>query len=113
MDKSAQLISKLGPNKVKLDEVLANYTYMKVGGKADYLVTANNSGEVVDAVTVARSLQIPVTIMGSGANILIADSGIHGLVVLNRSHNYHFLPHDYLESESGVSVIELINQARG
>ncbi len=111
MTKEEKFVNKLGPGKVLLNEKLAKYTYMKVGGPADLLVLASSSHELIEAVSVAQSLGIGVTILGNSANVLVADKGIRGLTILNNSKNYKFLPHDYLEADSGVSVVELINQA--
>jgi len=64
--------------------LLAQYTTYKIGGPAEYFVTATNQEELVGWVTLARKLKMPYFIMGSGANILIRDGGIKGLVILNR-----------------------------
>lgn len=112
MDKTDQLVTKLGFNNVKVNENLAPYTYMKVGGPADLLFVAEQTGELILAATAAFNLGLPVTVIGNGANILVSDKGVRGLIIINKSKNYKFLPHDYLETDSGVNVIELINQAR-
>lgn len=112
MDNNAKLIVKLGNNRVRVDEILIPYTNMHVGGKADLLVIAENSDQLVEAILTARAFAIPTLIIGNGANILVSDQGFRGLVIINRSKTFKFLPHDYLEAESGVSVVELINQAR-
>jgi UDP-N-acetylmuramate dehydrogenase len=112
MTKLDQLVAKLGQNKCLRDEPVAKYTYMKVGGPADVLYLASSSNDLINAVTIAQSIEVPYTILGNGANALVADRGIRGLTIINKSSQYHFLPHDYLEADSGVSVVELINQTR-
>jgi UDP-N-acetylmuramate dehydrogenase len=106
-----KLINKLGVNRVSVNEPLAKYTYMKVGGPAEILFKANSSHELVEAVTAAQATLVPYTVIGNGANVLVSDKGIAGLTVINHSSNFKFLPHDYLETDSGVNVVELITQA--
>lgn len=112
MDNNTKLVAKLGFNRVKVGESLIPYTNMHVGGNADLLVIAENSDQLVEAVLTARSLEIPILMIGNGANILVSDKGFRGLVIINHSKTYKFLPHDYLEAESGVNVVELISLAR-
>jgi UDP-N-acetylmuramate dehydrogenase len=47
--------------------------------------------ELVTAVTLARQQQIPVFVLGGGANLLIRDSGLRGLVIENRAGRVEFL----------------------
>lgn len=112
MDNSAKLVARLGFYRVGINQTLAPYTYIRTGGNADMLFTAESTDDLVEAVVLARGLNVPVTILGNGSNILVSDKGIRGLVIINRSKNYKFLPHDYLEAESGVSMVELIGQTR-
>lgn len=111
MNKDEKLVHKLGLNRVLFNEPLAKHTYMKVGGPAAMLFIAESITDLIEAVSVAHSLEVAVTIIGNGANILVADRGISGFTIINQAKNYKFLPHDYLETDSGVNVIELITQA--
>ncbi|MBZ0281971.1 MAG: UDP-N-acetylmuramate dehydrogenase [Anaerolineae bacterium] len=65
-------------------ESLARYTAARLGGPADMLYIARESTEELAAVVSAAWEQnIPVRILGGGANVLISDKGIRGLVVIN------------------------------
>jgi len=77
------LIKSLGPERVKLDEPLSSHTTLGIGGLADLFYEAENSGELIKAVRLAKSFEVPVTVMGSGSNASIADLGIRGLTVMN------------------------------
>lgn len=76
-------------SKIKLDIEkdipLASFTTFKVGGKADYLVRAKNNETLLQAVTWAKENNLPITIVGGGSNVLIADQGVRGLVILIES----------------------------
>jgi UDP-N-acetylmuramate dehydrogenase len=60
---------------------LAPLTTFRVGGPARFFVEAQSVGEVQQAVAFARSKNLPLFILGGGSNLLVADSGWHGLVL--------------------------------
>jgi UDP-N-acetylmuramate dehydrogenase len=55
-----------------------------VGGPADLWLTVTQLDELIEAVALARQHGVPVFLLGSGANLLVSDQGIRGLVVKNR-----------------------------
>jgi UDP-N-acetylmuramate dehydrogenase len=63
------------------DIPLAPFTTLKIGGPAKYFVAANSAGEVHEAVSFARSRDLPLFVLGGGSNLLVADSGWPGLVL--------------------------------
>lgn len=66
------------------NEPLARYTAARLGGPADWLYVAREStDELVEVVKAAWEEGLPVRILGSGANVLVSDKGIRGLVVIN------------------------------
>lgn len=66
------------------DQLLAPFTTLKIGGKADYFIQVNSTQELID---VLNSTNIkPITILGNGSNVLISDTGIRGLVIKNISN---------------------------
>ena len=60
---------------------LADQTTLRVGGEASEFFVATTEREVIDLVTEADAGSIPVLILGSGSNILVADSGFNGRVI--------------------------------
>ena len=71
--------------KTSRDEPLARFTTMRVGGPADLFATVHNIHELRAIVRFARSREIPLTLLGRGSDVVIADAGIRGLVVQNRA----------------------------
>ncbi len=72
---------------IKRDEPLGKYTAARMGGKADALyVTQHDTHpeELVKVVQAAWDEGLPVRVIGGGANILVSDKGVRGLVVVNR-----------------------------
>lgn len=77
-------------DRFQLDVPLARYTSARVGGPAEMLVTVQNTTELLSAVELAYAQRIPFMILGGGSNILAADGGFAGLVVLNKARQVQF-----------------------
>lgn len=63
------------------NEPLAPLTTFKVGGPAEWFLHVKNGDELRTAAAIAREHQVPVTVLGGGSNVLIADGGVRGLVL--------------------------------
>ncbi len=74
----------LGPC-AQRDEALADYTAMRIGGPADLLLVCESADEVVRAVKLARQYGVDFCLLGGGCNVLVSDSGVRGLVIVNIS----------------------------
>jgi UDP-N-acetylmuramate--alanine ligase len=74
------------PNlKVQADAPMRLHTTWRIGGPADFLVRAATAEDLIAAVAWGREQGLPVTVIGGGSNLLVADSGIRGLVILART----------------------------
>jgi UDP-N-acetylmuramate dehydrogenase len=80
----AAMEQAFGASRVGTNILLAPFTTFKVGGPAEWLFEARTSAEIVTALTLAYRHDVPVTMLGGGSNVLIADSGIRGLVIRAR-----------------------------
>jgi UDP-N-acetylmuramate dehydrogenase len=60
---------------------LAPLTTLKVGGPARYFVQAHTIAEVSEAVSLARSSNLALFVLGGGSNLVISDAGWPGLVL--------------------------------
>jgi len=67
--------------KVKLDEPLARYTSMKIGGPADYFIEAETDAALASLLVLLRRHEIRFYLLGNGSNILISDRGVRGAVI--------------------------------
>lgn len=67
------------------NEPLARYSALRLGGPAEWLYVENDSSErLIEILSAAWAAGIPTRILGGGANVLISDNGVRGLVVINR-----------------------------
>ena len=109
------LAARLGADRVRRDVPLAPYTTFRIGGPADLLFEATSGDELVESITAARALDVPVFLLGLGANILVGDRGFRGLVVRNTAAHWSISDDGLLWSETGAVVADLIREtvARG
>jgi len=63
------------------DEPLAPRTSLKVGGPADLLVRPADPGDLAALLRAVRELGVPLTVLGGGANALVSDRGVRGVVL--------------------------------
>src|SRR5437870_87491 len=73
---------------VRQGEALATRTSFGIGGPAEYFVEMANPQAIQVVLDGCRLRGIPYLLLGAGTNLLIADTGIEGLVVrvVNRDH---------------------------
>jgi UDP-N-acetylmuramate dehydrogenase len=65
--------------------LLSDLTTLRLGGPPRRVVTATSADELVEAVRTADAAGEPVLVVGGGSNLVVADSGWAGVVVLVRS----------------------------
>jgi UDP-N-acetylmuramate dehydrogenase len=68
-------------DQVRLDVPLAPLTWFGLGGPAQYFVTPRDAGQLSAIALRLREQDIPVHVLGAGANLLISDEGVKGAVV--------------------------------
>jgi UDP-N-acetylmuramate dehydrogenase len=60
---------------------LAQLTTLRVGGRADMLVTVDDEQMLVRTAEVVRELGVPLLVLGRGSNILVPDDGWPGIAL--------------------------------
>src|SRR5512139_2809526 len=100
---------------IRLNEPVARYTTARIGGPADVLVEAASAEELKSLVTAARKWGLPITILGGGANVLVGDAGLRGLVIVNKAKRIEFREGAQVWCESGTVLPTLAREcvARG
>ncbi len=100
---AAALRSAIGDESVVESGALARYTSLRVGGPADLLVMAGSVDALRGAVSLAWQQEVPCRVLGSGSNILVADRGIRGLVIVNKARAARIVEGG-LRAESGAAL---------
>ena len=67
--------------RIRLQEPLAPFTSMKVGGPADYYVEPEDKEDLVAIIQYFRKNRFPYMMIGRGSNMIISDSGFRGAAV--------------------------------
>lgn len=60
---------------------MSRCTTLRLGGPADVLAEIADEDQLIGALACARRLNVPVTVLGNGSNLLVRDGGIRGLVL--------------------------------
>ena len=98
----------LGGARVQQDAPLAPLTTFKVGGRADWLIQARSREDVSGALEIARDFDLPVTVLGGGSNVLVADAGLRGLVIRIHGGEVTRIDATRIRAEGGVTINGLV-----
>ncbi|GAC1436316.1 MAG: UDP-N-acetylmuramate dehydrogenase [Chloroflexota bacterium] len=101
-----RLRAAVGPRNVLPGEPVARYTTWKVGGPADALCLAGTIDGLCRAVGIAREEGLPWRVLGRGSNVLVADAGVEGVLILNRCARIA-IDATMVRSESGAMLSAL------
>jgi UDP-N-acetylmuramate--alanine ligase len=96
---------------VQLDAPLAPYTSLRVGGPAAAVVRVRTVDALVGWRRLATEHDVPIRVIGRGSNVLVGDSGFHGLVLVNRCETWVVEPLGddgaVVRADSGVTLAAL------
>lgn len=81
MDKLLSALKAKQPGQVLVQEPMSQHTSFHIGGPADILVIPSSVQGLLQVLELARTWQVPVTVIGNGTNLLVRDKGIRGLVI--------------------------------
>ena len=75
------LKEKLPSANIKLNQPMKLHTSFKIGGTADFFITANNIQEIKEVVNIAKENNLPLKVVGNGTNLLVKDNGFRGIIL--------------------------------
>lgn len=73
--------SFLRRNQIKLNEPMSRHTTFGIGGAADCFVIPETIEELQKVIVEVTKANVPFFILGGGANLLVRDKGIRGVVI--------------------------------
>ena len=103
-----RLRQALGDGKVRRNVPLAPFTTFKVGGPADWIVEVHGESEVRTTLDLARHAGVPVTVLGGGSNVLVADAGVRGIVLRLHGGEVRQLDAHCVRADAGVTINGLV-----
>lgn len=105
-----ELVKKISPSNVFVNEKMSKHTSFKVGGIADFFVIANDVKELICILKLAKELKIKTYILGNGTNIVVKDEGFRGIIIKLNFKNLK-IEDDKIIAGAGVSVALLSEYA--
>lgn len=87
---------------VKFNEPMWRHTSFRVGGPADAWVAPANLEALMLLVSRCRDEAIPYTVVGDGTNLLVADSGIRGIVIVLKN-----IGSDFWAADNGDATVRV------
>jgi len=67
--------------RIRYDEPMSAHTTFKVGGPADLFACPSCPEELSELIILFSANTVPISIVGGGSNLLVADAGIRGAVI--------------------------------
>jgi UDP-N-acetylmuramate dehydrogenase len=108
---SARLLAALD-GAVNLDEPMARHTTFRIGGPAALYCRLDTVHDVVEALRVLTEEAVPFTVVGKGSNLLVADAGYDGAVlVLGREFKRHTIEGEELRAGAAAVLGHLVQDA--
>jgi UDP-N-acetylmuramate dehydrogenase len=93
---------------------LSGYTAARIGGPADVVVFVRKASEMAQAAEMLWKMDVPFILLGGGSNVLVADRGVRGVVIINRARLFKFNPQTEppsVHAESGVTPNDIAQRA--
>lgn len=77
----SEALQRVVRGKVLLEEPLARYTTVRIGGPAEIFVEAACEEDIVAVRRIATETGTPLRVLGNGSNVLVSDAGVRGIVL--------------------------------
>jgi UDP-N-acetylmuramate dehydrogenase len=101
----------LGENQIKINEPMSRHTTFGIGGPADCFLIPKTAEELCIVTRLAHKYGMPVFVLGGGANLLVRDKGIRGVVVFTGRLQKIEQNGNLLKVSSGVSTAQAARAA--
>ncbi len=93
---------------IQKNVALSQFCTYRTGGPARFLAEAVDIPTMFTLREFAKQQGVPHLILGGGSNVLFADEGFPGLVILNRMNRVFFHGQGLVTAEGGVNLMRLI-----
>ncbi len=109
ISKENNLLARFG-KRLQTNARLAPYTTLRIGGPAQYLIETETTGEVIDALRLAREANIPFHFLAGGSNVLISDEGLAGLVAIDKTKTAEWWDNHTVRVSGGYPLDRLVTE---
>jgi len=95
-----------------IEEPLAHHTSFRVGGPAEIFVKPKTTEELTKIWEICRKHNIPLTILGDGTNVLVADEGLRGIVIsTNKMNEIALCGNNRIRAQAGARLSKVAEVA--
>lgn len=70
--------------KIEENVMIKNLVTMRIGGPAKFVITVTEKEDIPEAYKFAKERNLPVWVLGGGANTFSKDAGFDGVIILDR-----------------------------
>ena len=89
--------------KIEENVPIRNLVTMRIGGPARFVITVTSKEEIPEAYQFAKERNLPVCILGGGANTFAKDEGFDGVIILDRIMGISEVERPEIECSDGES----------
>lgn len=105
--------SFLKENQIKIKEPMKRHTTFGIGGPADCFLIPETTEELQRIIKEAFQEKLPLFILGGGANLLVRDKGIRGIVIYTGRLQKIEKEGNFLHVTAGIPTIRVAKAAAG
>lgn len=107
-------LSEVVRGRIAVNEPVAAYTTLRVGGPADVMVFPESVEELRGVLRIVRAARVPLFVLGGGSDLIVRDGGFRGVCIrLGRSFRGSRPVGDgRIEALSGETYAALLRTAR-
>lgn len=93
---------------IKKNEKMSAHTTLAVGGEATLFIEPETESEIIKAVKIIKSNDVPLYIVGRGSNLLVSDNGLNGAVLkLGDKFSSVLICNDSMIARAGTPIATL------
>ncbi|GJM16072.1 MAG: UDP-N-acetylenolpyruvoylglucosamine reductase [Thermodesulfobacteriota bacterium] len=97
--------------KVSPNYPMKKYTWLRVGGDADFVVEPNSNDEFISLLNVLSKSNVPWVVLGEGSNTIVYDKGISGVVISTKKlKKVEIIEETKVLAESGAILGAILNK---
>lgn len=95
------------------DVTLADYTWLKLGGKAQRFYAPADREQLIGLVQACVAESVPFRVLGGGSNLLVSDEGVEGAVirVIDPALSSIKVNGNVVEAEGGALLSRLVTES--
>jgi UDP-N-acetylmuramate dehydrogenase len=103
-------IQKFLRGTIVVDVPMAKYTWMKVGGPADFYIEPADKNDLISIIEYFHAHHYSWMMLGRGSNMLISDEGVRGAVInVENSLSGIRMENNFVFAEAGVRLTKFVD----